>query len=580
MKNDEPLGIDSLKITSGTLGKILILSFPSLFLLLFFVIPLLKIFTLAFGIQLDQNEIFSLTHLIDVFDNSLTLYFLYWDTQQALITTLFCVLIGLPGSYILAHYRFPAKSFLRNLLTVPFILPPIVVLFGFIAVFGRGGWVNQFWMNLTGTILIDIYATYAGIILAHVFYNIPVVIRLTEIGWKNIDPEIVAVARSLKASKWRVFWKIQFPQLLPILAAASLLVFIYAFNSFAIVLYLGDPQFQTLEVRIFWLAKWSEFNSAAALTLIQIFINVLLIILYLYYSNKYEVPTAKYPWELEKSLISYPLTPKSLLKPLLVVGYFIIIGTVCLLPILGVFLESITSLNGTFSLENYSKLFDVGLKSYIGLLPQTMIANSIIFGLGVMIVAPILALLLNYGLHYETTHKGTPKLSLFQSVGGIIIILPLAVSSITLAFSLYSLYHSTPIYDNITLAIIITQTLIAFPFANRIIAATRANIDPTIINVARSLGASRFKTFLKIELPILLPGIIVAGLFSFAISIGEFGATYFLARSNFATIPVGIYRLIGTRHIGAAYSFSAILMIITVVSFMIIERIGQLEFRF
>ncbi|MFX1515028.1 MAG: ABC transporter permease [Promethearchaeota archaeon] len=530
---------------------------------------------------MDQNKLFSLTHIIDVLSNDITLYFLYWDTQQALITTILCVLIGLPGSYILAHYRFPAKSFLRNLLTVPFILPPIVVLFGFIAVFGRGGWINQFWMNLTGSLLIDIYATYVGIILAHVFYNIPVIIRLTEIGWKNIDPEIVAVARSLKASKWRIFWKIQFPQLLPILAAASLLVFIYAFNSFAIVLYLGDPQFQTLEVRIFWLARWSEFNAAAALTLIQIFINILLIILYLYYSNKYEVPTAKFPWELEKPLISYPFTSRSLLKLVSIASYFIIIGTICVLPILGVFLKSITSLNGTFSLENYTQLFDVGLRSYIGLLPQAMMTNSFIFGIGVMLLAPILALLLNHGLHYETTHKGTPKLStMFQSVGGIIIILPLAVSSITLAFSLYSIYHSTAIYDNIALAIIIAQTLIAFPFANRIIAATRANIDPTIVNVARSLGASRLKVFAKIELPILLPGIIVAGLFSFAISIGEFGATYFLARSNFATIPVGIYRLIDTRHIGAAYSFSAILMIISILSFMIIERIGQLEFRF
>lgn len=570
-----------MKITSDSLGKILILSIPSFFLFFFFVIPLLKIFTLAFGIEMDQNKLFSLTHIIDVLSNDITLYFLYWDTQQALITTILCVLIGLPGSYILAHYRFPAKSFLRNLLTVPFILPPIVVLFGFIAVFGRGGWINQFWMNLTGSLLIDIYATYVGIILAHVFYNIPVIIRLTEIGWKNIDPEIVAVARSLKASKWRIFWKIQFPQLLPILAAASLLVFIYAFNSFAIVLYLGDPQFQTLEVRIFWLARWSEFNAAAALTLIQIFINILLIILYLYYSNKYEVPTAKFPWELEKPLISYPFTSRSLLKLVSIASYFIIIGTICVLPILGVFLKSITSLNGTFSLENYTQLFDVGLRSYIGLLPQAMMTNSFIFGIGVMLLAPILALLLNHGLHYETTHKGTPKLStMFQSVGGIIIILPLAVSSITLAFSLYSIYHSTAIYDNIALAIIIAQTLIAFPFANRIIAATRANIDPTIVNVARSLGASRLKVFAKIELPILLPGIIVAGLFSFAISIGEFGATYFLARSNFATIPVGIYRLIDTRHIGAAYSFSAILMIISILSFMIIERIGQLEFRF
>lgn len=582
--------------------KLLILSFPLTFLSFFFLLPLLKIFTLAFGIPLSVIQIFSVlrfldikilaltfgiqlddttTYIFEVLNHPLNKYFLYWDIQQALLTTILCLIIGIPGSYVLAHYRFPGKSFLRNLLTIPFILPPIVVLIGFIAVFGHGSWINEIWKSLTGILLIDIYNTYEGIILAHVFYNIPVIVRLTEIGWKNIDPELVAVGRSLKASRWHIFWKIQFPQLFPILAVASLLVFIYAFNSFAIVLVLGGVQYQTLEVRIYSLAKGAfDFNSAAALTLVQIFINIVIIIFYLYFSNKYEIPTTKHTWDLEKTLVSRPLKFSTILRLVSVIGYFVIVGIICLLPILGVFLASFTSSDGTFSLEYYDKLFDLNLRNFIGLAPQTMIGNSIFFGIGVLILALILAIFLNYGLHYETTYKGTPKLTLRQSMGGIIVILPLAVSSITLAFALFSLYRLTPIYENVTFAIIIAQTLIAFPFANRIIAGTRANIDPTVINVARSLGASRLRTFVKIELPLLLPGIIVAGLFSFAISIGEFGATSFLARANFATIPVGIYRLIDTRNIGAAASFSAILVIITVISFMIIERFGSLEFRF
>jgi thiamine transport system permease protein len=144
---------------------------------------------------------------------------------------------------------------------------------------------------------------------------------------------------------------------------------------------------------------------------------------------------------------------------------------------------------------------------------------------------------------------------------------------------LYSLYRETPIYDNVAIVIIIAQSLVAFPFANRIIAATRANIDQTLINVSRSLGASRLKSFLRVEIPLLLPGILIAGLFSFAISIGDFGATYFLSKTNFATIPVGIYRLIATRNIGSAAAFSAILVIITLGSFMVIEKIGKVDFR-
>jgi thiamine transport system permease protein len=197
----------------------------------------------------------------------------------------------------------------------------------------------------------------------------------------------------------------------------------------------------------------------------------------------------------------------------------------------------------------------------------------------VIVIAPILALLLNYGLNYETTNRGRPKVTLFRSFSGIIVILPLTVSSITLAFSLFSIYRETPIYENIAIVIIVAQTLIAFPFANRIIAATRSSIDDTVINVARSLGVSRLGVFLRIELPLLLPGIIIAGLFSFAISIGEFGATNFLSKTNFATIPVGIYRLVATRNIGTAAAFASILVFITVGSFMIIDRLGKVDFR-
>lgn len=570
-----------MEITSNLAIKIMILIFPLSFFLFFFILPLLKLILIAFGLDLVDNPTFSFYFLFDVLSHPLNQYFLYWDIQQALVTTFFCLLLGLPGSYILAHYKFPMRSVLRNLLTVPFILPPIVVLIGFISAFGRGSWVNQVWSSLTGTILIDIYNSYEGIILAHVFYNIPVIIRLAEIGWKSIDPETITVARSLNASKLRIFWKIQLPQLFPVLAAASLLVFIYAFNSFAIVLVLGGVSYQTLEVRIYSLAiKSFELNSAAALTLVQIFINILVIIIYLYFSSKYEIPTMKSSYETEKPLISSPRSLKSYMTLIFSVGYFLLIGMICLLPIVGVLTSSVFLSGDIFSLSNYERLFSQNIGEYIGLPPQDMVANTLFFGIMVMILASFLAILLNYGLNYETTYKGTPKLTLLQSLSGVIVILPLTISSISLAFSLFSLYRSSLIYENVALVIVIAQTLVAFPFANRIIAATRATIDPTIINVARSLGASRFRAFIKIELPLLLPGIIMAGLFSFAISIGEFGATTFLAKANFATIPVGIYRLINTRNIGAATAFSTILIIVTVISFIVIERFGRLELRF
>ncbi|MHA1971823.1 MAG: ABC transporter permease [Candidatus Hodarchaeales archaeon] len=563
-----------------SLSQKLVLFVPISFLVIFFLIPLFMLILFAFGLFDESGRFISLDYFVSVLIHPLNQYFLFWDIQQALITTFFCILLGLPASYIFVYYKIPGKNFLRQVLTIPFILPPIVVLMGFIQVFGHGSFINVIWRELTGFILIDIYNSYEGIILAHVFYNIPVVIRLAEIGWKTIDPDLIGVARTLKASKFSILVKIQIPHLLPVLAAASLLIFIYSFNSYAIVLVLGGVQYQTLEVRIYSLAKGLfDYNAAAALTVVQLIINIFVIIIYLYFSNKYEVPLESQFKIEKKTIFKFAITKREALEAVSIGIYFFLIFTIAILPIVGVVQASFFSSEGIFTLKYYNDLLDFSLRSYIGLPPLEMIFNSLLFAVSVMVLSTFLSLLLNYGLNYETTQKGTPKLTLASSLTGIIVILPMSISSVTLAFSLFILYHQTPLYGNIVIVIIIAQTLVAFPFANRIIAATRASIDPALVNVARSLGASRFRAFKNVELPLLIPGIIVAGLFSFAISIGEFGATNFLSRANFATIPIGIYKLINTRNIGAAAAFSTILVLLTVFAFIILEKFGRTEFK-
>ena len=553
-------------------SRSIILALPILFLVFFFLIPLLFISLLALGLTPED--------LLGILTHDLNLYFIYWDLQQAFLTVILCLILGLPGSYFLAHTKLKGKSIIRNLLTIPFILPPIVVLMGFIEVFGQGGLVNQIWYSLTGFQLVQIYNSYEGIILAHVFYNLPVIIRLAEIGWRTINPEMIGVAKSLGVSRIKILLKIQLPHLFPILATASLLVFIYAFNSFAIVLVLGGVQYQTLEVRIYSLAKMRfDFNAAAALTLVQIMINIIVILTYLYFSSKYEIPSDEVQEFQEKSLIINPINIRNLTKLSIIGIYFSIITILSLLPIVGVFWSALNSSLHLISFENFFSLFDRSLISFIGVTPVEMISNSLFFGICVLLLSTFLAVMLNFGLNYDKTATDHSKFTLLGSVSGIIIILPLGISSITLAFSLFSLYRLTPLYENIFIAIIIAQTLVAFPFVNRIIAARRASIDPSLIHVARSLGASRFRTFFRIELPLLLPGIIVAGLFSFAISLGEFGATNFLARANFATIPIGIYKLINTRNLGEAAALATILIIITVISFIVLEKFGKIEFK-
>ena len=538
------------------------LIFPVLFLVLFLIFPVLNTFYLSL-INKNTSSL-TLNNYSTVLGDSLNRYFLYWTIQQALITTLICIVIGLGGSYILATFNLPAKNLIRNVLTVPFLLPSIAVLMGFLVIYP-----------------LKIIFSYPGIILANLFYNLPLMIRLTEIGWSSIDPEFEVVAKSLKMSKLSYFFRVQLPHLFPMLLTASLLTFIYCFNSFAIVLVLGGIQYQTIEVRIYSLFFTSfDYNQASALAIIQLVINIIVIVSYVYFSSKYESKLDTLDQKVETLIKSGKKSVQNKIFSWIILAiYSIIIGIVCVLPLLGVFYKSLIGKNGSFSLIAYENLFNSQIKKFIGLSAQEMIFNSLFYAICVLVLSILLALLLNFGLNYKTTKTGNPIIEL-KYLTNVIVILPLVVSAITLIYSIYSLYGRTVLFSQVSFIIIIAQVLLAFPFANRIIATARANINEDMLHVGRSLGMGRIQVFLRIELPILLPSILVAGLFSFAISLGEFASTNFVARNDSVTIPIGIYRLISTRHLPEAAAFSSILILITLLMFLLIERLGKGSFDY
>ncbi|MHA1116143.1 MAG: ABC transporter permease [Candidatus Heimdallarchaeaceae archaeon] len=218
------------------------------FLLSFFYLPLVKILSFAFqkNGEIGDESVFSV--FWSTVTQSSNIRFLSFSFNQALISTIICLVFGLPVSYFFARYKFRGKDLVLNLLTVPFVLPPIVVLLGFIITYGENGWLNSVWKTVfqTDISLFKIFGTVEGIIAAHVFYNLSVIIRLMIPAWMNLDYEQVEVSKTLGVKNFTIFRKIVFPQLINFIVSAALLVFIYCFNSFAIVLYLGEVKYQTL----------------------------------------------------------------------------------------------------------------------------------------------------------------------------------------------------------------------------------------------------------------------------------------------------------------------------------------------
>ncbi|MCK5569907.1 MAG: iron ABC transporter permease, partial [Spirochaetes bacterium] len=210
-------------------GDILIFLFPLLFLSIFFFYPLISILTEGLS---DEEGKFTLGHIQSILSNRYILRVIAFTVEQALLSTLASILLGLPGAYLLARYDFRGKSIVKAITTVPFVLPSIIVVLGFVIFFGNNGVLNRAFMgafNLENPPLKILYSMKA-IILAHTFYNFPICIRLVSAVWSRINPNLEKAALILGARGGRLFTNILLPQIMPGILAASALIFIFCFT--------------------------------------------------------------------------------------------------------------------------------------------------------------------------------------------------------------------------------------------------------------------------------------------------------------------------------------------------------------
>ncbi|RLF76037.1 MAG: hypothetical protein DRN42_01785, partial [Thermoplasmata archaeon] len=259
------------------------LALSLLFITVFAVLPLAYFLSRGFssgeGLLERFQYIFSSPYYRDV------MYFTLWQATPSFLLT---VILSLPMAHLMARYSFPGKRALLSLTTVPFILPPIVVAVGFFSLFGTKGYLNLFLRETLGPgYSLNILYSWKAIILAHVFYNFSIALRMIYSRLTQIDEEQVLVARSLGATPWKAFLWVTLPQLLPAILSASLLVFIFCFMSFAPVLILGDGVKNiTLEVALYRrYFFYQDYSTGGALAALEVLVVLLGTYLYLRFSS-------------------------------------------------------------------------------------------------------------------------------------------------------------------------------------------------------------------------------------------------------------------------------------------------------
>ena len=560
--------------------RLLIYSIPLTFLLVFYFYPIASILTLSFA----PEGRFDPAALGKLFSTPYYLQTLWFTTWQAALSTLLTVGLALPGAYVFARYDFPGKSLVQALTTVPFVLPTIVVALAFTALLGPHGLLNLALMGLLGLDQppLDLQHTLTVILLAHVFYNYTLVLRMVGTYWANLDPQLGEAARLLGANRWRAFREVTLPLLAPAIGAAALLVFIFCFTSFGVVLVLGGPRFATLEVEIYHQTiHYLNLPLAAALSLIQIIFTFTLMATYTRLQARKTLPLELRPRQVTQR------RPRRW-REWLVVGTNVGLMLVLLVaPLVALVERSLTlSTTGGVSLAFYRQLFYNPRGSAFYVPPVAAVRNSVGFALATVGLSVVLGLMAAAVLDNAGTDSARgsgssarsprPRGRWLRRLLDPVFMLPLGTSAVTLGLGYIVALDEPPLNLRTSpLLIVLAHTLVALPFVVRSVLPALRSIHPHLREAAALLGASPWHVWREVDLPIVARSVLVGAVFAFTISMGEFGATSLIARPERPTMPVAIYRFLGrpgTANYGQALAMSTLLMLVCTLGFLALER--------
>lgn len=577
--------------------KRLLTLLPLAFLAVFFCYPLASI--TARGLAPDGGiDLSAFGRIIESTFYRETLWFTFW---QAAVSTVLTILAAFPAAYVMARYTFRGKSLINALTLIPFVMPTVIVAAGFMALIGPRGWINDLLRSILGVSYapIDIQNTIWIILLAHVFYNFAVALRLISGFWANLDPQITSAARVLGASRWRAFRAVTLPLLRPAISAAALLVFIFDFTSFGVILILGGPRFNTIETAIYRKTLIDfDLPLATALALVQLACTFAMIVVYTRLQNRAVVPLDLHPRQITQRR---PTTRRA--KALLLIVTISMLSLL-LLPLFALIVRSFV-VNNTLSFDNYLNLATNPRGSVLFVPPLTALGNSLLFALITTLVALVMGTAAAYatsatslraaavsrrsnltgkqqGLRRRPNGLTCPTLLSRVAMTSKLLeplwALPLGASAVTLGFGFLIGF---PTLRSSWIMIPLAHSLVAFPFVVRTITPALRSIRSNLHEAAQVMGADPARVWREIDLPILGRALLIGGAFAFAISLGEFGATAMLARAEMPTLPYAIFRYLsqpGSLNYGQAMAMSTVLMLVVALSLVAIDRfrIGEI----
>ena len=459
---------------------------------------------------------------------------------QALLSAVISVLLAIPVARALARRRFRGRGPLVILLGAPFILPVIVAVLGLLTVFGRGGWLNA-GLGALGLPPVSIYGLH-GVVLAHVFFNLPLATRLILQGWQTLPAERFRLAAQLGLTPMAVFRTLELPLLRQMVPGIAALIFVICLTSFAVALTLGGgPRATTVELAIYQAFQFDfDLGRAALLSVLQLVIAggaallALAIIPHISLGSGQDRP--QHRWD-----------ARSGLQRALDVAAIALASGFLILPLLAVVLR--------------------GLMGLLIMPDQVWKAAGLSIFVASVSVIVLLALALPMAGWIASRRTGSA-----EAIG----LLGLAASPLMIGTGWFILIN--PFMRPADLALPVTalvNTLMALPFCLRILVPRLRDTLTDFGRLAGSLGMRGWPLWRWVILPRLAPQIGFAAGLTGALSMGDLGVIALFADAERATLPLQMYRLMGAYQMEAAAGAALLLLILALGIFWICDRGGR-----
>jgi thiamine transport system permease protein len=423
------------------------------------------------------------------------------------------IAVGLLPTYLVSRWHFAGRRLVVTLVTVPFLLPTIVVGAAFVSLLPA---------RLHGTAL--------AVIIAHVFFNIAVVVRVVGAVWSQLPRDLVAAARTLGAGPWQAARWVTLPLLRPAIVAAGSITFLFTFTSFGVVQVLGGPANPTLEVEVARRAtQLGDIGGAAVLSAMQLAALVLLVIA----SSR-----------AQRSTVELALTPSPRPRPErgrarvgVLVGVTLTVIAMAL-PLLSLAVDSFRP-GGSWSLAGWRSLGTGEVRPGLTVVADPLRAVTTSLRLAVIATA----ISLTIGTVATLAIAAGRRVGRFLDVG---VMLPLGTSAVTIGFGMLITFDHAPVdWRDEPWLVPLGHALVAVPFVVRTMLPVLRARPAGWIEAAGTLGASPVRAWWSIDVAMLRRPLVTSAGFAAAISLGEFGATTFLTRSGNETLPIVIARLLG-----------------------------------